>query len=175
MADQERDGVAGIERQDAGAGAAAADQGGGLALEGRAPPPGVPVPHAIEVTWEGGTRFRGGPEGGPTVLLDGAREAGPSPVDSLVVALAACSAIDVARILEKRRTPASALSVRVRFSRAPQPPRRLTELHLEWRVATTSERQHIERAIELSMSTYCSVSASLAPDTRLTWSIVDDR
>jgi len=138
------------------------------------PPAGVPSPYDIEVAWEGGLRFRGGPEGGPTLVIDGEREVAPSPVDSVVVALAACSAIDIVHILEKRRTPPSDIAVRVRFSRAATPPRRLTEVHLQWRVATESERHHVERAINLSMEKYCSVSASLAPDTRLTWALVDD-
>ncbi|HWV56165.1 MAG TPA: OsmC family protein [Longimicrobiales bacterium] len=137
-------------------------------------PAGVPSAYAIEVAWQGGREFRGGPEGGPTLIIDGSRTVAPSPVDTVVVALAACSAIDVLSVLEKRRTPATDLSVRASFSRAATPPRRLTEVHLEWRVGTTSERQHIERAISLSMEKYCSVSASLAPDTRLTWALVDD-
>jgi putative redox protein len=134
-------------------------------------PDGVAVEYAIEVAWEGGMRYRGGPAGGPTHLMDGAREAAPSPVDSLLVALASCSAIDVVEILEKRRTPATAVNVSVRFSRAAQPPRRLTDVHLAFRVATASERVHVERAIALSFEKYCSVSASLAPDTRVEWTL----
>jgi putative redox protein len=135
-------------------------------------PEGVAVEYPVEVVWEGGRRYRGGPAGGPTHLVDGNREQAPSPVDSLVVALASCSAIDVVDILEKRRTPAASLSVSVRFSRAPSPPRRLTDAHLTFTVSTESERTHVERAIELSMEKYCSVANSLATDTRLTWELV---
>jgi len=73
--------------------------------------------------------------------------------------------------LEKRRTPASALSVSVRFGRAPSPPRRVTDAHLAFRVATDSPRDHVERAVQLSFEKYCSVANSLAPDTRLEWSV----
>lgn len=134
-------------------------------------PEGVPAGYPIEVVWEGGKRYRGGPAGGPTVVLDGDRESSASPVDGMLVALAACSAIDVVEILTKRRTPPSRLSVRVDFSRAPTPPRRLTDARLTFSVATASERPHVERAIELSFEKYCSVSASLAPDTRLSWAL----
>ena len=134
-------------------------------------PEGVPVEYPIEVVWEGGMRYRGGPAGGPTLVVDGNREAAPSPVDTLVVAIASCSAIDVVDYLEKRRTPAASLSVSVRFSRAPQPPRRITDAHLTFRVATDSPRDHVERAVQLSFDKYCSVSNSLAPDTRLEWSV----
>jgi putative redox protein len=134
-------------------------------------PEGVPAQYPIEVFWEGEKRYRGGPEGGPTMVLDGDREVAPSPVDSLLVALAACSAIDVVEILAKRRTPAAALRVRVDFSRAAEPPRRLTDVHLRFTVSTLSERVHVERAVELSFQKYCSVASSLAPDTRLGWEV----
>jgi putative redox protein len=134
-------------------------------------PEGVQVEYPIEVVWEGGMRYRGGPAGGPTLVVDGERKASPSPVDTLVVALASCSAIDVVDYLEKRRTPAASLSVSVRFSRAPSPPRRLTDATLAFRVATTSPREHVERAIQLSFDKYCSVANSLAPDTRLDWTL----
>jgi putative redox protein len=92
-------------------------------------------------------------------------------VDSLVVALASCSAIDVVDYLEKRRTPPASLSVSVRFSRAATYPRRLTDAHLTFRVATDSEESHVRRAVELSFERYCSVANSLAPDTRLTYEV----
>jgi putative redox protein len=124
----------------------------------------------IEIVWEGGKRYRGGRPGGPTLVLDGDRDVAPSPVDSLLVALGTCAAIDVVEILAKRRTPASSLSARIEFSRAPSPPRRVTEANLRFIVGTESELHHVERAIELSFSKYCSVSSSLAPDVELTWS-----
>lgn len=134
-------------------------------------PQGVPAEYTIDVRWEGGMTYRGGPAGGPTHLVDGRREAAPSPVDALLVSLAACSAIDVVDILEKRRTPARSLDVSVQFSRAPEPPRRLTDVHLTFRIATASERPHVERALELSFQKYCSVSATYAPDTRIEWTL----
>jgi putative redox protein len=134
-------------------------------------PEGVPVEYPIQVVWEGGMRYRGGPAGGPTLVVDGEKGVSPSPVDALVVAIASCSAIDVVDYLEKRRTPPSSLSVSVRFSRAPVPPRRITEARLVFRVATDSDRQHVERAVQLSFEKYCSVAASLAPDTRLDWEV----
>src|SRR5690606_15818651 len=97
---------------------------------------GVPVDYPIDIRWEGGERFSGGRPDGPRLLLDGDRVDAPGPVDSLLVALASCSAIDVLEILRKRRTPASDLQVRATFSRAAAPPRRLTAVQLQFRVAT---------------------------------------
>ena len=52
-------------------------------------------------------------------------EAGLGPVDTMLGALAACSAIDVVDYLAKRRTPAARLDVRVDAERRPTAPRRL--------------------------------------------------
>jgi putative redox protein len=134
-------------------------------------PEGVAAEYPIEVVWEGGMRYSGGRAGGATLTVDGDAQAAPSPVDALVIALASCSAIDVVDYLEKRRTPASSLSVSVRFSRAPNPPRRLTDAVLTYRLASDSPREHVERAIQLSFDKYCSVSNSLAPDTTLSYEI----
>ncbi len=132
---------------------------------------GVKVPYPMIVEWEGGKRFRGGIPGGPSMVLDGDREIAPSPVDGVLVSIGACSGIDVVDYLQKRRTPAESLSVRLEFSRAPSPPRRLTQANLHFTVVTDSEPHHVERAVSLSFEKYCSVSNSLAPDTELTWSI----
>lgn len=134
-------------------------------------PQGERSPHAIEVVWEGGRRYRGGPVDGPTLVMDGNREVAPSPVDGILVSLGTCSAIDVVDILEKRRTPVTSLRASIEFSRALTPPRRLTDIVVRFTVATASERHHVERAIELSFEKYCSVSASLAPDTTLSWTL----
>lgn len=125
----------------------------------------------LEVVWEGGDRYRGGPRGGAAMGVDGSGEVSPSPVQALLVALASCSAIDVIEILRKRRTPPAALRVGVDFERAATPPRRVTRVELTYRITADAERIHAERAIELSLEKYCSVSASLAPDTRITWKL----
>jgi putative redox protein len=127
--------------------------------------------YPIEVVWEGGKRFRGGAPGKPAVVVDGSREAGPSPVETVLVGLAACSAIDIVEILEKRRTPPERAEVRVEFARAEQPPRRLTAVRVVYRIQAGTERQHVERAALLSFEKYCSVTASLAPDIDLSWEV----
>jgi putative redox protein len=130
---------------------------------------GVRSPHPIDVVWEGEKRFKGGIPDGPTLVMDGDRTVAPSPVDSLLVSLAACSGIDVVEILKKRRTPVIDLSIHIDFARAPDPPRRLTEAQVHFRVVTVAERPHVERAVQLAFEKYCSVVASLSSDVILTW------
>jgi putative redox protein len=132
---------------------------------------GVWVDYPVEITWEGEQRFRGGRPGGATLVVDGNREVAPGPVDSLLISLAACSGIDVVEILTKRRTPPTDLEVRAKFARAPEPPRRLTAIHLLFRVATDSAQHHVARAVELSVQKYCSVVHSLREDIELSWEV----
>lgn len=132
------------------------------------PHPTTALPQRVVVNWEGGRRYRAGREGAPSILLDGDRKDGPGSVDAVISGLAACSAIDVVDILEKRRTPVAALQVDVRYSRVDGIPRRLEHVHLVYRVKTASAPHHVERAVELSREKYCSVSASLAPEVRIT-------
>src|SRR5688500_62856 len=134
-------------------------------------PQGVRVEYPIEVSWEGGMRWRGGRAGGPARLVAGGAQTAPSHVDALVIALASCSGSDVVDYLEKRRTPPTASSISVRFSRAADHPRRLTDVHLTYQVTTDSAREHVERAVQLSFDRYCSVAASLAPDIRVEWAL----
>jgi putative redox protein len=132
---------------------------------------GIWSDYPIDIVWEGGKRYRGGKPGGPTLVVDGEREVAPSPVETLLVALGSCSAIDIVEILEKRRTPVERLEVRVEFARAETPPRRLTAARVRFTVATRSEAHHVQRAADLSFQKYCSVATSLAPDTELTWEV----
>lgn len=135
-------------------------------------PESVRSEYPIEVVWEGEGRYRGGHPGGPTLLVDSGREAAPGPVEAVLVALGSCSAVDVVEILTKRRTPPETLRVQIDFSRAANPPRRLTEVSLRFTVATSSEPHHVERAVELSLEKYCSVAHSLAADLHVSHEVV---
>ena len=119
----------------------------------------------VQAKWRGEQRFESGRPDGPTAMFDGHAEAGQSPVDALLSALAACSGIDVVDILAKRRTPVSSLTIDVVAQRREDPPRRLTRLDVEYRVDGEGiEPEHAARAVTLAFAKYCSVSASLAGD-----------
>ena len=121
----------------------------------------------VRLEWTGeGMRFRGGARGGPEVVIDGDSEAGPSPMDALLISLAGCMAIDVRMILEKSRVPLEALEVEVAGVRAPTAPRRYEAIRLTYVVEGPEEahQARLERAVELSRETYCSVLHSLRPD-----------
>jgi putative redox protein len=129
----------------------------------------------VTVQWQGeGTMaFAGGnTAGGPTILLDNKGKAGPGPVGTLLIALAACTTEDVLTILEKRRTPASALRIEVEGKRANAVPARLTHIHLHYIIDGPGiDRPNALRAIELAVTKYCSVRDSLDKSIEIVWSL----
>ena len=118
----------------------------------------------IRLDWQGDHRFDTGRPGGPTLRLDADGLTGQSPVDALMSALAACTAVDVVEILAKRRTPVSALGIDAIGTRADGVPRRVISALLTYHISGEGiERAHAERAVELAISKYCSVRDSLDP------------
>jgi putative redox protein len=140
-----------------------------------APTPGKP-PSRVLVRWkgEGTMAFEGGKaKGGPTITVDNTGKAEPGPVDTLLIALAACTSEDVLTILAKRRTPATRVEVEVEGKRAHATPARLTHIHLRYVVDGEGiDRSHTLRAIELAVTKYCSVRDSLDKAIDVEWSLV---
>src|SRR4051812_10235768 len=127
-----------------------------------------PTSTTVHASWRGERRYEIGRPGGPSVTIDAAGQVGLGPVDTMLGALAACSAIDVVEYLAKRRTPVERLDIRVDAERNAAVPRRVLRARLEITIDGAGiETHHAERAIALSFQTYCSVSASLAPDVIL--------
>jgi putative redox protein len=126
----------------------------------------------IEVRWVGGQAFEAGRAQGPKVVIDGDARNGPSPFDALLAAMATCAAVDVVAILEKQRTPVRALGVRVEANRRDSTPRRLDSATLHFRIAAPGTTMaKAARAVELSITKYCSVRSSLGADTAVDWKV----
>jgi putative redox protein len=128
-------------------------------------------PATVQVTWSGDHVFDGVRlSGGPSITMDSSGKQGPSPVDTLLCALAGCTGVDVVDILAKRRTPMSAMSVDVVGERFAGTPGRITKIELVYHIIGAEvERVHAERAIELAVTKYCSVRDSLDPSMPITW------
>jgi putative redox protein len=139
------------------------------------PPPGTLAHVPIDVQWIGGSNFQAGRLDGPTIRIDGDGQNAPSPFDALLAAIATCASVDVVAILEKQRTPVRALRVRVAATRVDATPRRLAAAILHFSISapgTTLEKA--TRAIELSVTKYCSVRSSLIADAPVTWTVEID-
>lgn len=122
-------------------------------------------PVDVSLQWVGGHAFEGGREGGPQITLDGDNVKGPGPVITLVMALAACTGYDIVDILEKRRTPLESMKIHALADRFDGTPGRVTRVVLTYDIVGAGiEQVHAERAVELSVTKYCSVRDTLDPN-----------
>ena len=129
-------------------------------------------PNRVVLNWGGEHRFDAGRPDGPTVRVDASGQTGPGPVDTLLIALGSCTAVDVVDILAKRRTPLEALAIDVDGERFQGTPGRLTRVTLVYRMRGAGvERVHAERAVELAVTKYCSVRDSLDPAIPVEWRV----
>lgn len=136
------------------------------------PTTGMRAPNRIISVWKGEQEFDVGKPGGLVTRVDGHGKNGMGPVEALLSALAACSAIDVVEILKKKRTPAATLEVEVIGSRANAVPSPLTHVLLYFRISGEGiVREHALHAIELSVTKYCSVRDSLDPKIPVEWEL----
>src|SRR4029077_4205801 len=96
----------------------------------------------------------------------------PHPFDVLLASIATCASTDVVTILRKQRTPVKALQVVIEAQRAAVTPRRLASAILHFTIAAPGTTQaRAARAVELSITKYCSVRSSLIADAPVTWTV----
>ncbi len=126
----------------------------------------APPPTVVTLSWQGDLRFEARAEQA-TLVLDGERRAGPSPMQALALGLAGCMAMDVVDILRKGRHPVAGLEVTLTGERAAAPPRRFLRIAIRFRVSGEVPADRVERALALSRERYCSVWHSLRPDIEL--------
>lgn len=125
-----------------------------------------------ELRWEGGMRFRGGEVGGPETLLDADGVEAPGPFIALLLAAGACAASDVVAILAKMRVELAEARVELVATRRDEHPRRLVALQLLFHLRGAGLTEaNAARAVDLSITKYCSVLASLAPDATVTHAV----
>jgi putative redox protein len=119
---------------------------------------------SAHIVWEGkDVAFQA--TGGSGFSMRFANPAGPtgaSPMEALAMAAGACTAMDVIDILRKKRQDVASFEVNVLGTRATEHPMVFTELDLEYVVAGRNlDPRAVERAIDLSLTKYCSVNISL--------------
>ena len=126
----------------------------------------------VTVRWREKLLFEGGAARQPVILVDGDSAAATSPVELLLVAAATCTAADVVSILEKERVALRSLEIAVHGTRRQDHPRRYTAINFHFTIAGAgADEPKARRAIDLSLTKYCSVVASLAPDTAIAYDV----
>lgn len=133
----------------------------------------TPMVRHATLDWKEGLVFGATDPQGHESLIDGNSEVAASPVTLLLQALGACAGADVVSILEKKRVRLRRARIEVSGTRREEYPRRYVEITVTFRLAGEGLTEaHAQRAVELSMEKYCSVSATLDPDLPLRTEIV---
>jgi putative redox protein len=120
-----------------------------------------------KVVWKQGLAFTGSANSGFTVNLDsspdvGGSDSGLRPMELVAIGLAGCTAMDVISILQKKRQEVTAFEVRVSAQRAPEHPKRFTDIEIEYVVTGHNiDPEAVERAVFLSETKYCSAIATM--------------
>ncbi len=95
---------------------------------------------------------------------------GVKPSEMLLVALGACTAVDVVDILAKKRTPLSSLEIEINGEQDPEPPWPYRKIHLVYHLRGDGlTPAGVEQAIRLSEEKYCSVAATVRGVAKITW------
>jgi putative redox protein len=132
-----------------------------------------------QLKWDTALRFIGTNEKGHTNCFDtstkgGGLDSSGSPMEAVLQAAAACTAMDVINILNKQRKCVQAFSIDLDAERADTDPRVFTKIAMLFHVTSPDVIvRDLERAIELSWEKYCSVSVMLKrAGVEMTWKAV---
>ena len=98
----------------------------------------------------------------------GGVDAGMRPTEAVLMALGACSAMDVCAILVKMRQPPGAHEVTVEGVQRQEHPRVFESIDVFHRLEGVLLEANVRRAIFLSITRYCPVHAMLAASVRVT-------
>ena len=129
----------------------------------------------VAVEWQGGMRFHGGAPGGPAMTIDADGKTAPGPMLALLLAGAGCSGADIVSILDKMQVKLRKFTIEVTGERAPEHPKRYLSIGFRITLAGDGlDEVKARRAIDLSLTKYCSVLLSLNPDIPISYELVLD-
>lgn len=115
-------------------------------------------------------------EEGGVIRMDGSTEIGGleggfSPLQLLLAGIGGCSAIDIVGILEKQKQDLEDLQIVVDGDKQKNGNHsEFTTIHLNFIFTGDLEPKKVERAIDLSINKYCSVSKALEKGSEITHS-----
>lgn len=123
-----------------------------------------------------GVTFVGKTDSNHWVTMDGPEQFGGSdagirPKELLLLSLAGCTGSDVAVILQKKKIQLDGFEMNLSAETQETHPQVFTKIHLEYVFyGKNIPVEAVERAIELSQKTYCSVTAMLQKAVEITHS-----
>lgn len=131
----------------------------------------------MNIDWKGKRQFHAAGNSGHPLVMDanaeaGGDDAGARPMEMLLAGLGGCSGIDVVMILEKGRLTVEEFKMKINGVRAEEMPQRFTEIQLHYVLKGPDlTPDKVERAIILSRDKYCSASASLNANYKITFEL----
>ncbi len=132
----------------------------------------------VQITWVQNEQFVATDSTNHSIVLSTAGDGtGSKPSDLLLIAVGACSAVDVVSILVKKRQKFGGLQIKVCGEQDPEPPWTFRRVHIEYTVRGQGiSDKAVQQAIELSEHKYCSVAATVRGVAEVTSSfkIVED-
>ncbi len=129
-----------------------------------------------KVIWTGKRGFLGETESGHKVKMDiaiekGGENTGPPPVQLMLVALGACTGIDVVSIMEKKRAKVEGVEIKLEAEQAENYPKVFKKINLEFIFQGKDLKEaDLKNAIELSKNKYCSIGAMLEKTAEIGYS-----
>ncbi|WP_158771787.1 OsmC family protein [Paraglaciecola sp. L1A13] len=122
------------------------------------------------VSWQTDMKFIGETDTGKRIEMDG-NGSQATPMEAVLLAVGACSSIDVVEILKKSRQAITACECQLDAQRADEAPRVFTQIHAHYVLSgETLNEKHIQRAVQLSAEKYCSVMLMLEGTVKITTS-----
>lgn len=117
----------------------------------------------------GDLNFKGTNDRGQSFQFSGSKES-VSPMESVLMSAAACSAIDVEIFLKKMRQEFHNIEVEVEGKRVDAVPAIFSDIHLHYKIYGDVKPDKAKKAVEMSMEKYCSVSIMLQKGINMTHS-----
>lgn len=112
---------------------------------------------------------------GNTILLDNTRQEdakGVSPMESVLMAVAGCSGIDIVMILKKQRQIITSFKAEVEGERVEvEDAKPFKSIRVVFFLEGEIETKKALKAVQLSFEKYCSVSKTLEPNVTVTYGL----
>ena len=120
-------------------------------------------------------------EDNATLQMDGSGDIGGinggfRPMQMLLAAAGGCSAIDIIGILKKQRQNPDSMTIEVDGTRVQKGTySEFSAIHMHYIFTGDLDEKKVEKAIELSVTKYCSVSKTLEKTAKITTSFVIEK
>ncbi len=119
-------------------------------------------------TVEEGRQFVGQSGSGHNVVMDDAHgNTGAKPIELALLALGGCTAFDVVGILRKMRQRVTGYDIELVAEQCEEPPTVFTRVTIKHKLQGCIEPEAVRKAIHLSETKYCSVSAMIAKTAKI--------